>query len=141
MTGRRGRGHKQLLNDHTEEIRYWKLKAESLDHSSWRSRFGRGYVTCSKTDYAIHEWCRVSFPLKMEAAGFFFRSIVTCLTYCTSQKTMSVILRVVRASGVLMLIQFTSGPVHGCQYVCPVRRICWCCQHALALISVGRVIQ
>jgi len=71
-TGRRGRGRKQLLNDHTEEIRYWKLKAESLDHSSWRSRFGRGYVTFSKTDYAKHEWCRVSFPLKMEAAGCFF---------------------------------------------------------------------
>ena len=71
-TERRGRGRKQLLNDHMEEIRCLKLKAESVNNSLRRSRFGRGYVTCSKTDYAMHEWCTVSFPLKMEAAGFFF---------------------------------------------------------------------
>jgi hypothetical protein len=75
-TVRRGRGRKQLLNDHMEEIRYWKLKAESPDHSLWRSRFGRGYVTCSNTDYAMHEWWRVSLPLKMEAAGFFSKALL-----------------------------------------------------------------
>ena len=68
-TGRRGKGRKQLLNYHVEEIIYWKLKAESLDHSRWKSRFRRGYLTCSNTDYAIREWCSVTFPLKMVSAA------------------------------------------------------------------------
>jgi hypothetical protein len=43
MTGRRGRRRKQLLDDLKEKRRYWKLKAEALDRTLWRSRFGRGY--------------------------------------------------------------------------------------------------
>jgi hypothetical protein len=43
MTGRRGRGHKQLLNDLKEKRRYWKLKEEALDRIVWGTRFGRGY--------------------------------------------------------------------------------------------------
>jgi hypothetical protein len=43
MTGRRGRRRKQLLDDLKEKKRYWKLKDEALDHTLWRTRFGRGY--------------------------------------------------------------------------------------------------
>jgi hypothetical protein len=44
MTGRRGRRGKQPLDDHKEKRRYWKLKEEALDHTLWRTSFGRGYV-------------------------------------------------------------------------------------------------
>jgi hypothetical protein len=43
MEGRRGRRRKQLLDDLNEKRRYWKLKEEALDHTLWRTRFGRGY--------------------------------------------------------------------------------------------------
>jgi hypothetical protein len=43
MTGRRGRRCKQLLDDLKEKRRYCKLKEEALDHTQWRTRFGRGY--------------------------------------------------------------------------------------------------
>jgi hypothetical protein len=33
----------QLLDDLKEKRSYWKLKAEALDRTLWRSRFGRGY--------------------------------------------------------------------------------------------------
>jgi hypothetical protein len=42
MTGRRGRRRKQLLDDLKEKRRYWKLKEEAPDRTSWRTRFGRG---------------------------------------------------------------------------------------------------
>jgi hypothetical protein len=41
MTGRRGRMRKQLLYDLKEKRRYWKLKEEAVDHTLWRTRFGR----------------------------------------------------------------------------------------------------
>jgi hypothetical protein len=43
VTGRRGRRRKKLLDDLKEKRRYCKLKEESLDHTRWRTRFGRGY--------------------------------------------------------------------------------------------------
>jgi hypothetical protein len=43
ITGRRGRRRKQLLDDIKENKRYWKLREEALDHTLWRTRFGRGY--------------------------------------------------------------------------------------------------
>jgi hypothetical protein len=43
MTGRRGKRHKQVLDDLKENRRYWKLKEEALDRTMWRTRFGRGY--------------------------------------------------------------------------------------------------
>jgi hypothetical protein len=43
VTKRRGRECQQLLDDLKENRRYWKLKEESLDHTVWRTRFGRGY--------------------------------------------------------------------------------------------------
>jgi hypothetical protein len=42
MTVRRGRRRKQLLDDLKEKKRYWKLKEEALDHTLWRTGFGRG---------------------------------------------------------------------------------------------------
>jgi hypothetical protein len=43
MMGRPGRGCKQLLDDLKEKRKYWRLKEEALDHTLWRTRFGRGY--------------------------------------------------------------------------------------------------
>jgi hypothetical protein len=43
MTGRRGRRHKQLLDDLKEKRRCWKFKEEALDCTVWRTRFGSGY--------------------------------------------------------------------------------------------------
>jgi hypothetical protein len=40
---RRGRRHKQLLDDLKERGRYWKLKEEAQDRTLWRTQFGRGY--------------------------------------------------------------------------------------------------
>jgi hypothetical protein len=42
-TRRRGRSHKQLLDDLKEARRYCKLKEEAQDHTLWRTQFGRGY--------------------------------------------------------------------------------------------------
>jgi len=38
---RQGIRFKQLLNDHKEMTRYWKLKEAVLDRTVWRSCFGR----------------------------------------------------------------------------------------------------
>jgi len=43
IVGRRGRRRKQLLDDIKEERGYWKLKEEALDHTLWRTYFGRSY--------------------------------------------------------------------------------------------------
>jgi hypothetical protein len=43
VTGRRGRKSKQLLDDLKEKRRYWNLKEEAVDHTLWRTHFGRGY--------------------------------------------------------------------------------------------------
>jgi hypothetical protein len=41
-TGRRGRRHKQLLDDLKETRRQWKLKEYALGRTLWTTRFGRG---------------------------------------------------------------------------------------------------
>ena len=33
----------QLVDDHKVKRGYWKLKEEALDHTLWRTCFGRGY--------------------------------------------------------------------------------------------------
>jgi hypothetical protein len=40
--GRRGRIRKQILDYIKEAGGYWKMKEEALDHTVWRTRFGRG---------------------------------------------------------------------------------------------------
>ena len=42
LVGNRRRRRKQLLDNLEEKAGYWKLKAEALDRSTWRTRFGRG---------------------------------------------------------------------------------------------------
>jgi hypothetical protein len=42
VTGRIGRRRKQLLDDLKEKRGYCTLKEEVLDHTVWRTRFGRG---------------------------------------------------------------------------------------------------
>jgi hypothetical protein len=43
VMGRRGRRRKQLLDDHKEKRRYWKLKEQAQYRALWRTSFGRGY--------------------------------------------------------------------------------------------------
>ena len=43
VTGKRGKLHKQLLDDLKETSGYWKLKEEALDHNLWKTLFDRGY--------------------------------------------------------------------------------------------------
>ena len=53
VIGRRGRRLKQLLDDLKETRRYRKLKEEALDHTVWRTRFGRG---CGSVVRQITVW-------------------------------------------------------------------------------------
>ena len=48
--GRRklGRRRKQLLNEFKERRRYWKLNEETVDHTLWGTRFGRGCGTVAR---------------------------------------------------------------------------------------------
>jgi hypothetical protein len=50
ITVRRGRRHKQLLDDLEEKRIHWKLKEEALDRTLWRTLWKR-LRTCRKTDY------------------------------------------------------------------------------------------
>jgi len=43
VTGRRGRRHRQLLDNLKEKTGYWKLKKEALDRSLRRTSFVSGY--------------------------------------------------------------------------------------------------
>jgi hypothetical protein len=43
MTGRQRRRSKQLLVDLVEKRAYWKLRAEAIDGTVWRTDFGTGY--------------------------------------------------------------------------------------------------
>jgi len=43
VRGRQGRRCARLVDDHKEKRGYWKLKEKALDHTLWRTCFGRGY--------------------------------------------------------------------------------------------------
>jgi hypothetical protein len=43
VTGRRGRGRRNLLDDLKERRGYFHLKEEALDRTMWRAHFGRGF--------------------------------------------------------------------------------------------------
>jgi hypothetical protein len=43
VTGRQGRRCRKLLDDLKERRGYSHLKEEALDHTMWRTRFGRGF--------------------------------------------------------------------------------------------------
>ena len=60
---KRGKRRKQLLDDiKGKKRRYWNLKDEALDHTVWRTRFGRG---CGPD--ARQTTQRMNFLLKMKA--------------------------------------------------------------------------
>jgi hypothetical protein len=42
VTIRRGKTREQLLDNLKETRGYWKLREEALDHTIWRTPFGRG---------------------------------------------------------------------------------------------------
>jgi hypothetical protein len=50
-----GRRHKQLLDDLKEKRGYWKLKMEAVDHTLWRTLYGRGCGHVVTTEYRIKE--------------------------------------------------------------------------------------
>jgi hypothetical protein len=43
VTGRQGRGRRELLDDLKERRGYSYLKEEALDRTMWTARFGRGF--------------------------------------------------------------------------------------------------
>jgi hypothetical protein len=61
VTGRQGRRCKQLLDDLKENRGYWKLKAEAVDHTVWRTRFGRAFESLGKTDYVLNGSTRMKY--------------------------------------------------------------------------------
>jgi len=68
MTGRRGRRHKQLLDDLKETRRYWEMKEEVLDCAVWRTHFGRGYGSVVRqTAEWVKEWMNIC-PLYVSTA-------------------------------------------------------------------------
>jgi hypothetical protein len=54
VTGRRGRTRNQLLDGHKEKRGCWELKEEAQDRTLWRTRFGRDYGVCRKTDCGVN---------------------------------------------------------------------------------------
>ena len=58
VTRRWGRS-RHLLDYHTEMRGYWKLKVEALDHTLWRTRFGRG---CGPATRQTPEWMNFKQP-------------------------------------------------------------------------------
>ena len=43
VAGKWGKRHKQLVDDLKEKRGYWKFNGEVLDHTLWRTHYGRGY--------------------------------------------------------------------------------------------------
>jgi hypothetical protein len=58
VTGKRGRKHRQLLDDLKEERICWKLTVEPLDRTLWRNGFESGYRPAVR-DYGVSEWMNV----------------------------------------------------------------------------------
>ena len=54
VTGRQGRRYEQLPDD-LQKRRYWKFNEEILDHSLWRTCFGRGYGPVVTTQNRMNE--------------------------------------------------------------------------------------
>ena len=56
VTKGRGRRRKQLLDNFKEKRGYWKFKAEALDRTLWRIRFGRVYGPVVRQTTELNEW-------------------------------------------------------------------------------------
>jgi len=50
VTGGRERRRKQELDDFKETRGYWELKDEALDHTLWRTRFGKRLWICREVN-------------------------------------------------------------------------------------------
>jgi hypothetical protein len=50
VTGRLGRGLKQLLDDFKQKRGYWKLKEKALCCTMWRTGFGKSYGPVAKQE-------------------------------------------------------------------------------------------
>jgi len=59
VTGRRKRC-KQELDDFKETRGYWELKEEALDHTLWRTRFGKRLWICREANYSTDEFVMVT---------------------------------------------------------------------------------
>ena len=69
MTGRRGRRRKQLLDDFKEKRGYFKLKAEALTRTLWRTRFGTAFGSLDKTDYVLIGSTRLKYSACLYILG------------------------------------------------------------------------
>jgi hypothetical protein len=81
MTGRQGRGRKQLLDELKGKRRYWKLKEEALDRTVWRTRFGRGYGSVVRQTNRLSEWSsdtRINFYVNFNNS--LLKAWTCCLT-------------------------------------------------------------
>ena len=57
VAGKRGRRHKQLLDEFGEKRGYWKLKGEAFDRTLWGIGFGRGCgPVCRRTADWMDGW-------------------------------------------------------------------------------------
>ena len=70
MTERRGRRCKQLLDDLKEKRGYWKLKAEALDRTVWRTWFGTAFGSLDNTDYVLNGSTRLKYSTCSYILGY-----------------------------------------------------------------------
>jgi hypothetical protein len=61
MTVRRGKRHRQLLDDLKEARGYCKLKEEVLDLTLWGTRFGRGYGPVVRQTQKLMTWNELDY--------------------------------------------------------------------------------
>ena len=93
VTGRQVRRRKQLLDDLKETRGYWKLKAEALDGTVWRTGLGRG---CGPVVRQTKEWTNEWMNEWSEWMNDRYMSIR--LHGVTSQKTILTAIAIVTSS-------------------------------------------
>ena len=69
VTRRRGRRCKRLVGDLKEKWGYWKLNAEALDRTIWRTRFGRAYGSLVKTDCVLNGSTGMKYSARSHVLG------------------------------------------------------------------------
>ena len=76
VRGRRGRRHRQLLDDLKEMRGYYKLKKEALNRTVWRTGFGRGCGPGVRQSVECMEHVRVQKSLQN------ISYLIICSTEC-----------------------------------------------------------
>jgi len=88
VTGRRGRRHKQLLDDSHEARGYWKLKQEAPARTLFRTHFGRanGHVVRQTTEWmnefifhVLRRWVIWEYVFEIPEARTLSEKVVACL--------------------------------------------------------------